>query len=410
MDNKSSSKSLGNVIVLGLQGEGKSTLINMLLGKEVAKVANEEEVLGETVTVSKYEDLLIGTNTLITLYDVPGYGNLKLNDAELLELWKTHFSNIDVKAILYVASLTRNRIFRSDIYLLEITRLLFQEKQSSEQYLPPLILVGTHADKIDNLESKLKETMHYMMNEINSYSSFKIKDYIVVSNKINNTNEFQKLNKFFLNSSFTGRTKSHLVVETIKNILTDQMKMLGFECFDGNVLVNKRFGDNIIKSVYMKDLEVGDLVECQDGLFERILTKTLHKDHLHVFNLLSFRTNSDSTIQLTKNHYMHIFRDGRKLFIPAKEARVNDHLFKRENNCISLDKIKEIKSSFSNIVLNIRTPSRTIIVNDFLSSCMVEGDAGELGHSILLLANKIDNKLPQKLNRIGRYIQSLFNN
>ncbi len=189
-----------------------------------------------------------------------------------------HFSNIDVKAILYVASLTRNRIFRSDIYLLEITRLLFQEKQSSEQYLPPLILVGTHADKIDNLESKLKETMHYMMNEINSYSSFKIKDYIVVSNKINNTNEFQKLNKFFLNSSFTGRTKSHLVVETIKNILTDQMKMLGFECFDGNVLVNKRFGDNIIKSVYMKDLEVGDLVECQDGLFERILTKTLHKD------------------------------------------------------------------------------------------------------------------------------------
>lgn len=410
MDNYNSTKSIGNVIVIGLQGEGKSTLINMLLGKDVAKVASQEEVLGETITITKYEDYLVGTETLITLFDVPGYGNLKLNDADLLDLWKTHFSNIEVKAILFVTSLTRNRIFRSDIYLLEITRLLFQEKHSSEQYLPPLILVGTNADKIDNLESMLKETMQYMMNEINNFSSFKIKEYIVVSNKINNSNEIQKLYKFLINTSSSGRTKSTIVIETVKSIFNDQMKKFGFECFDGRVLVNKRFKSKEVKSVYMKDIEIGDFVECQIGLFERVLTKTIHINDSNCFNLLYFRTSSNNMIELTENHYMYILRDGKNLFIPARKVKINDYLYKRKSNSLSLDQIIEIENTISQCVINIRTPSRTIIVNDTLSSCIVEGDAGDIGHLFLLIANKINNQLPQKLNKLGRYIQSLINN
>ena len=58
-------KTIGNVIVIGLQGEGKSTLINLILGKEVAKVASDDDVIGETTTVTKYEGLINGTNTEI---------------------------------------------------------------------------------------------------------------------------------------------------------------------------------------------------------------------------------------------------------------------------------------------------------------------------------------------------------
>ena len=88
-------------------------------------------------------------------------------------------------------------------------------------------------------------------------------------------------------------------------------------------------------------------------------------------------------------------------------GKVKHLIFLRGGNS-SLKEIKLIQINYTDCVINIRTSSRTIIANNFLSSCVIEGDFGEVGHSILLFANKIDCKLPQKVKNLGLFLKSLI--
>ena len=406
--NPNPKKSIGNAIVIGLQGQGKSTLINIILGKNVAKVANDDEVIGETSTVTKYEGNIIGTDTQITLIDVPGYGGLKFNDNELTSLFKNHFSNMEVKAILYVSSLANNRITTSDIYLLEITKLAFGLPDDDNKNLPPFIFVGTNADRLDNLPSKIKETTHCMIKELNKHCLLNLSDSIIVSNKINNSSEILKLNNILLNSSKSGRIQSSIVIDVLKNLFLERLKKLGFECFSSTTRINKLIDNNEIKSTLIREVEIGDLIECNEGKFERILTKTKHIDKSFIYKLLKFVTEDGNFLELTENHYVYIIRNQQSFHIPSKMVKLNDCFLMKEGDGYSLKEIKLIQINYTDCVINIRTSSRTIIANNFLSSCVIEGDFGEVGHSILLFANKIDCKLPQKVKNLGLFLKSLI--
>ena len=410
LDTKKPSISIGNILVIGLQGEGKSTVINLILGKQVAKVAKDDEVLGETTTVTKYTGLIEGTNTEISIYDLPGYGNLKLNDLELLELWKNNFCDIEIKAILYVSSLSRNRVLSSDIFLLEITRLLFEDKgnEIENENLPKLIFVGTNIDKLDNLESEIKENTQKMIEAINSYSKFKIYDSIVLSNKINNSSEILKLNNMLILNKNSGRTRLNLVIDVIKGIFNERMKSLGFECFSGSMKVKKKDTNDSIKNIFIRDVEIGDLIESENGNYEKVITKTIHLNDN--FNVLRLITEDNEFVELTVNHYIYIIRDGNKCHILSKNVKIGDKLIYYNEKTIEYNEIKSIQSVQVDCVVNIRNPSRILIVNKFLCSSVIDGDLGDFGHYVLLFASRLNDKLPQYIKEIAIKINSILNN
>jgi hypothetical protein len=84
-------------------------------------------------------------------------------------------------------------------------------------------------------------------------------------------------------------------------------------------------------------------------------------------------------------------------------------LFFNRGNKFDLVEVVRIETDISSYLINLRTESGRVIVNDILCSTETKHDLGRFGQEILLLADKIHPKLPQKLNLIGNSIQKAFN-
>ena len=70
-------------MVIGAAGSGKSSLINLLMNKDIAKVGDDLD--GVTKEITEYKTRLGLNNLELVLYDVPGFGDIDVNLDELTQ-------------------------------------------------------------------------------------------------------------------------------------------------------------------------------------------------------------------------------------------------------------------------------------------------------------------------------------
>ena len=102
------------ILVIGRTGTGKSTLINNLLGKEVARVGHTLQ--SETPEVSQHEYFVEGARVPIVVYNTPGLGDVKGEEDEKkhLETMKDFLAQEKIHLVVYCFHMN-NTIITSSI-------------------------------------------------------------------------------------------------------------------------------------------------------------------------------------------------------------------------------------------------------------------------------------------------------
>lgn len=132
------------ILVIGETGTGKSTLINNLLGKEVASVGHTMDA--ETLTVTPHELSVEGVPVVV--YDSPGLDDSRGSkyDKKHLEIMKSLLSREKIHLVIYCLKMTENRMRRSLIRT-------FREYHKTGVPWDQTVIALTFADSV-------KDTMH----------------------------------------------------------------------------------------------------------------------------------------------------------------------------------------------------------------------------------------------------------
>ena len=98
------------VLVIGETGTGKSTLINNLLGKEVAQVGHSMKA--ETLAVTPHEVAVEGVPVVV--YDTPGLDDMRGEEDEEkhLEIMKSLLARGKIHLVIYCLKMTETRMRR----------------------------------------------------------------------------------------------------------------------------------------------------------------------------------------------------------------------------------------------------------------------------------------------------------
>ena len=136
------------VLVVGETGTGKSTLINTLLGKDVAYVG--DALPSETSTVSEYRYDVEGVPVI--LYDTPGLGDSKggEEDIKYLKQIKGILESGKIHLVIYCLKLSETRMRNSLI-------CTFQEYNKIGVNWDRSLIALTFADSIPPVSKKVRE-------------------------------------------------------------------------------------------------------------------------------------------------------------------------------------------------------------------------------------------------------------
>ena len=130
------------ILMTGLVGTGKSTLVNSILGDNVAQVAFSPSL--QTVRVTKYQKKV--QNVAVTIYDDPGLCNpFDGPDADIKRLEEI---NEDVDVVLYCVRMNSPRISQDDIYALRKLSRAFGKEKFWEKTLFVLTLICMYQYKV----------------------------------------------------------------------------------------------------------------------------------------------------------------------------------------------------------------------------------------------------------------------
>ena len=403
---RTNENNIGRVVVVGLAGQGKSNLINLIVGKPVAKSEGiDGGGSGVTKDITEYNTTL-QNDINIKLYDTPGIGDLDIKLEELKNQFEKNFNNKRITSFLYVKRIDDNRVMNEEFASIKICEACFSG--GDRNALENLIVVFTYSDKLDNDK---KDTADQIASEIlNLYNAKvekgnKIYKYVIIDKAkpedgINKLIDLLKKieNKFLVQNNFLFEMSKKILIE------------YNFDpnCFNWNTTINRKNHYGIVEKVCIKDIMIGDLVETNFCHFEPVLTVSHHSKSLYILKNLTISFEGNLlTLQVTDNHMLLITRKGNEIYIPTREVELSDQIEVRslEKNVGSIIDIKQL---ISKNVVNIRTASRKLVTNDIISTCDIEEDLGDFGGMVLSTAGKINKYLPQKINQLAIKLYSKF--
>jgi GTP-binding protein EngB required for normal cell division len=418
-----------SIIICGDAGVGKSSFINQVIGKNIAKVG--EDVAGVTKDLSFCSGNLKGCP--ITLVDMPGFGDQDVNIAQLQAMWEKNLKSKRFNFLFYLVSGEEKRLNTNTLMMFKIINIV-TEIQDNENFI---VLVRT---KCDNLPFKKSDyetnTMAYIgllnkkLKEKNM-SITKIKNYILTSTNhtsgIDKIYELIQTQKEFLFPVVPVTEKkiknaAQIISETSgipivinqtvnynnsknysNNSSTTETKYeYSSSCYHPNSIVVRKEKDNI-NEIFMKDLRIGDYVLSSKGTFEKVLTFSEYKGvetKIVKLVLKNIVDNSEKKeILLTEPHYVLTQRNGIRKKIPSRLVSVGDLLTGSKGSQFEVEKV--LISEYFGDLVNARTSSSTIVVNEINCLCDAENDAGYLGHLLLVIADKMHENLPNYISRFG---------
>lgn len=149
------------IMVVGQTGVGKSSTINALAGKRLAKVSDFEP---ETIQVQSYE--IKAGKTTLTLFDTPGFADDLPeigNDDAYIQMIRTHINQIG--CLVYVTRLDDTRLRNDE----KSTIKLLSESLGADIW-KYAVLVFTMADKVgEKFRYHLENRSRLIINEISKY-------------------------------------------------------------------------------------------------------------------------------------------------------------------------------------------------------------------------------------------------
>ena len=327
-----------------------------------------------------------------------------------------------------------------DLEILKEYLILLSDRILDVKFDLIIMVINSQEFRIDNLDNIIAKGLDFFVNNVNSENVLcvftrcdleDLKDEETES-YLSNLTKKSKLS-FNLNKSFKYGKKNvnrELLLKEIvklKNIPLIEMKKKidinsffefcqreidpqGKACFSINSLVYKKKSSDEFTLVKIDSLELNDYVMVSDfmnkGISEKIISITHHNNDLK--EILSFYLENNHefyTLDVSRNHKLLIYEelDNKIIEILAEDVKIGDKfILKNGKKAI----IKKISLKFSNVI-NVRTPSCRIIVNEILCSCGTQGDGGKIGQFFLgKIASLFGSKISNYVNKIGRKLEN----
>ena len=145
------------ILVIGETGTGKSTLINNLLGHDVAEVGHSME--SETQCVTPHERSVEGVPVVV--YDTPGLDDTSGDDdPKHLEIMKSLLDRKKIHLVIYCVKLTENRMRKGLVRTFqEYHKIGVPWKQTVVTLTFADNIVADTAGKISMMQQQLKKTL-----------------------------------------------------------------------------------------------------------------------------------------------------------------------------------------------------------------------------------------------------------
>jgi GTP-binding protein EngB required for normal cell division len=387
---------LGEIIITGSAGQGKSTFLNKVFNKELAETGGIERASGVSKSIVPYKDFFYTdkkTDHKIRIYDMPGYGDLTVSKEMLIKFWKDNLCRKEIKFILFVKRIDANRMMREEALMLKIfCECVIESGIPSDN----IIFIATHCDKMDSQEAT-DRSIQFLLKALNEKNNLNIRK-VIKFNKHNPVPSLKELYELCLKTKTTLKLNNDIDFKKAKLMILESILAGDITCFASDSKVKT------IKNGYevdsdISDLNLGDMVLTRKGKFEKVITISKFLQN-RMYKILKF-TLGNIILKVSEFHYLYVKKGNYLEKICAKNCKIGDEfLFISEENT-KFKKIEKIEEHLWHYLVNVRTESSNLVVNQIYCSTDTEHDLGSLGKIVLKIANKIHPKLPQKINQVS---------